>query len=159
MKNLLTILVCVLLFINVKIASAQDDNIRDFYIKALQVCLDSTNAHYKDVSHNRWENVIVKKEFWMGENFPDKVGTIKIQYLTDEELEQKFYETNERFPYIEMSPLFLKDGLFIIFFTDYWMNTYKGDIIRELEGGSELKYKFDCESGKLIFDSIEFSSI
>ena len=95
----------------------------------------------------------------MGENFPDKVGTIKIQYLTDEELEQKFYETNERFPYIEMSPLFLKDGLFIIFFTDYWMNTYKGDIIRELEGGSELKYKFDCESGKLIFDSIEFSSI
>lgn len=153
---------------------AQDAN-QSLYSKGLRACLEKEVQQYSKFSERDLRNVIVLKNYQLTDKLPPQLGEIKIQYLDNSELAQKFKsrKKNEKkmrdeIPIIEMYPLYDEGNKLYFAYNNYWFgSSEKGGFFtrkrtiysHSLEGGRHAEIGFDPATGAFKIERVKLWGI
>lgn len=162
MRNLLFIL----LF---SISVFAQENKDSLYARGLKACLDKEVAEYSSISRHDLRDVIVEYDFDLTDRLPNQVGEIKVQYLSDWELAQKYnklpkVERGRGIRFIKIFPLSDKDDRLVFAYNNYWFKySEKGGFFsrkkfmfeRSLEGGCHADIALDARQRKFVIEKVK----
>jgi hypothetical protein len=149
------------------------ENKKSLYARGLQACVEKEVAEYSTISARNLRSVIVSYNFDITSELPKQLGEITIQYLTDNELADKYKslpkkEREQGIPYIKLFPLYDKNQRLYFSYNNYWF-TYaeKGGFFSRkkfmythgLEGGCHAEIEYDSTRKKFVIKNVELWGI
>lgn len=137
--------------------------------RGLQSCAEKEVAQYSRFSERDLRNVIVEYDLDITRDLPTRLGEVKIQYLNNDELAQKYNsltasERERGIPIIKIFPLIDKQDKLRFVYNNYWFKYLeKGGFFsqkkiyfsRSLEGGCIVTIGFDPERRTFAIEKVE----
>ncbi len=139
------------------------------YSSGLRACLDKEFESYAKFSDRNLRNVIVAYDFDLTHELPTQLGETKVQYLSDNELAEKYTalsksEREKGIPVIKIFPLYDKEDKLIFAYNNYWFRySEKGGFFSRkkliygwsLEGGCHAFIGLDPAQRRFVIEKVE----
>ena len=141
-----------------KPASQDEDNL---YAVALSACIKKEFEEFNNVaSHGRtFLNRIVEYNLLLTEKLPTQFGDIRIEYLNDEALFERYKKTHQRLSVLRIFPMTNERAILKISLSHYFVSVperkKRRNYIWELEGGCLTEFKYDSPQGKFVLSKAE----
>jgi len=146
----LCVLSLALLFSTYGPVDAQTKDDGSLYQKSLRAYAEakSEQGGIKDNLVVRANNVI--QDVHVAENFPSKIGSLTIEYLTDNLLLERYRRIGKGFPIVEILPMRNSLGLLVVGCAEYRVEVRHGKLVLGVFGGYEIHWQFDCSKHEYV---------
>jgi hypothetical protein len=160
MKKLLFALAFLILPLHLQAQEPETKLEENVYYRALVAVLiaraqDAKYASDKDPLHQ----VIIMRDIQLNVGFPTRVGDVKIEYVSEDDLHARHRSLKHEIPVFAMRPMGNEGSRLVIGFTRYWFSTTKKTNMMSLEGGYRVVMVYDCTRKEFVVESAKLWGI
>ena len=124
------------------------------YYRALVATLAARAKDAKYASANDpLDHVIIQNDIQLNNGFPARLGDVRLEYLSVDELRDRYRSLKHEFPVFVMRPMANENNRLVIGFARYWFSATKRTNSFALEGGYRVVLRFDCSQNDFVIDS------
>jgi len=126
----------------------------NLYHRALVATLEARSRDAKFANANDpLQQVIIQKDNQLNAGFPSRIGEVKLEYLTADELRDRYRTLKHDFPVFVMRPITNEGDRLVVDFTRYWFTATKKSNNFALEGGYRVVLRYDCSQKTFVVES------
>jgi len=144
-------------------AQTKDTNVdKNLYFRALSAALLKSEEIAKSLKDREYldslASVIVEKDSFINENFPNLIEKSKVEYLDLTQMSERFKIKKDRFRVLVIRPMVNNNEGFSIDITKYWFSVMKYKplkVYQSYEGGITVTFQYDCRAKDFVISKVE----
>lgn len=138
-------------------------NLDNLYFKALSASISEMGkswAHIDDSDHGSsirtdYHHVVVAKNSLPSDNLPEQFGDYRIEYLDADQLVARYKKLRKPFAVLEIGSMQGDSATLKVSISKSWFSYKKGHRLFEVEEGSEVTFRFDCETQRFVVSNVK----